>query len=108
MKRSKLLLADRRVRGSIAALIVLASAGSGFLASRFWPLATPPAPTLKVASSDASRPLADGKVPETNREPADAPEKPAGVSFVLLNPGTAEQPRDVEHNTPHSTAKKIG
>ena len=121
--RPKLLLADRRVRGTIAALVILAAASTGFLASRLWPLATPPVPTLKVTSSEAtalehdspstqvhvpsaSRALAGGNVPATKSELADVTEKPAGASFVLLNPGTAEQPRSVEEPAQQSTAKR--
>jgi len=120
--RPKSLSADRRVRGTVAALVILAAAGTGFLASRLWPLATPPVPTLKVTSSEAtalehspstqvdvpsaSRPLAGGNVPATKSELADVTEKPAGASFVLLNPGTAEQPRSVEEPAQQSTAKR--
>jgi hypothetical protein len=101
----------------MAALIILASAGTGFLASRLWPLATPPAPTLKVASSDAItvnheslqqidiRSASRALTPASKSEPTDVTEKPAGASFVLLNPGTSEQPRPFEESMQPSTAK---
>ena len=121
--RPKLLSADRRVRGTIAALVILAAASTGFLASRLWPLPISPAPKLKVAASDAiafnrdaptkqmdirsaSRAWTDGNVPVTKSERADATEKPPGASLVLLNPGTAEQPRSVEERAQQSTANR--
>ena len=115
--RLKLLSADRYANGAIVALIILASAGTGFLASRLWPLPTSLAPTLKITSADAtspgrqmdirpaSRALADGNVPSTKSEPVDVTENPAGVPFVLLNKGAAEQPRLLEESIQLSTAK---
>ena len=54
--RLKLLSAGRYANGAIVALIILASAGTGFLASRLWPLPTSLAPTLKITSADATSP----------------------------------------------------
>jgi len=118
-----LLSADRRVRGALAAFVILAAAGTGFLASRLWPLPISLAPTLKVVPSDAialdhdsptkqndirsaSRAIGDGNVQVTKSERADATEKPSVASLVLLNPGTAEQPRSVEERAQQSTANR--
>jgi hypothetical protein len=107
-------------RGTIAAVVILASAGTGFLASRLWPLSTPLAPVLKITSSDATvlkydspskqidahsalRAQADATVPATK---SDVTDNPAGVPFVLLNPGTAEQPPRVEDPTQPSMTQR--
>jgi hypothetical protein len=115
--RLKLLSAGRYANGAIVALIILASVGTGFLASRLWPLPTSLTPTLKITSADAtspgrqidirpaSRALADGTVPSTKSEPVDVTENPAGVPFVLLNKGATEQPRPFEEGVQLSTAK---
>jgi hypothetical protein len=117
--RPKLLPADRCARGTIATLVILSSAGTGFLANRLWPLPTFLAPTLKANSSgtavlkehndirSAPPALADRNVPSTKGEPVDVTENPAGAPFVLLNPGTAEQPREVKGSTLRPTAKSL-
>jgi hypothetical protein len=121
-ERINLLSADRYARGTLVALVILASLGTGFLASRLWPLPASPAPTLEVTSSDAtvhthdspskqfavrsaSRALAVGNAPSAKTEPVDVTENSAGAPFVLLNPDTADQPREVEESTQRSTAE---
>jgi hypothetical protein len=107
-------------RGAIAAVVILASAGTGFFASRLWPLSTPLAPVLKITSSDATvlkydspskqidahSAQADATVPATK---SDVTDNPAGVSFVPLNPDIAEQPRRVEDpSQPSMTQRSDG
>lgn len=94
------------LRGLAFATVIIACAGTGFFASRLWPLPTSLTPTLKVASSDATRPkeqvlstsqpLGDVKQPPSKHEAPGPTKNPDPESFVLLNPGTTEQPRELE------------
>jgi hypothetical protein len=100
--------------GLMFATVIVACGASGFLASRLWPLPASLNPGLKVASADptglkepdgprrsidvraTARSVGDGPHLAPEHETADATEKPVHAALVLLNPRTAEQPRELD------------
>jgi hypothetical protein len=99
-------------RSLMFATVIVACAGSGFIASRLWPLPASINPGLKVASADPTgfkkpdeprrsidvrspaRPRDDGQPLTPQHEATDATERPVHAALVLLNPHTAEQSRE--------------
>jgi hypothetical protein len=110
-------------RGLMFATVIVACAGSGFIASRLWPLPASINPGLKVASADptdlaepvrprrsidvrsAARSQIEGAQLAREHEARDATEKPVHAALVLLNPHTAEQPHELEQAIERPTAK---
>jgi hypothetical protein len=101
-------------RSLMFATVIVACAGSGFIASRLWPLPASINPGLKVASvdpTDLTEPVrprrsidvrsaalsqVEGAQLAPQHEARDAAEKPVHAAVVLLNPHTAEQPREFD------------
>jgi hypothetical protein len=101
-------------RSLMFATVIVGCAGSGFIASRLWPLPASINPGLKVASADSTalrepdgprrsidvhstaRPRTETPQLAPEREATDATEKPVHAALVLLNPHTAEQPRELD------------
>lgn len=101
-------------RSLMFATVIVACAGSGFIASRLWPLPVSLNPGLKVPSVDptdltepvrprrsidvrsAARSQVEGAQLTPQHEARDFTEKPVHAAVVLLNPHTAEQPRELD------------
>ena len=112
-------------RSLMFATVIVACAGSGFFASRLWPLPTPINPGLKVASADptalteperprrsivvrsAARSQVEGAQLAPQHEATDAAETPVHAALVLLNPHTAEQPREFEEAPERPTVQGV-
>jgi hypothetical protein len=109
-------------RSLMFATVIVACAGSGFLASRLWPL---PAfnPGLKVASADPTGPKEADRLRRSidvrsaarsrdeapqlapERGATDATERPVHAALVLLNPHSAEQPREFDEAIERATVE---
>jgi hypothetical protein len=99
-------------RGLMFATVIVACAGSGFIASRLWPLPASLTPAQKIALAGPTglkepaqprrsidvhstvRSRAEGPQFAPEHESTDATEKPVHAAFVLLNPNAAEHPRE--------------
>ena len=110
-------------RSLMFATVIVACAGSGFIASRLWPLPASINPGLKVASADSTglkqpdeprrsidarstaRSAAEAPPLAAHHEATDATEKPVHAAVVLLNPHTADQPREVDEAIERPTVK---
>ena len=106
------------LRGLIFATVTFACAAAGLVASRLWPLPESLTPTLKVGSFDvarrseqerpsqpiedtaAARSLADRSQAAAKHEVSPPSESPPAPSLVLLNPGAADEPPEVEQASP--------
>jgi hypothetical protein len=102
------------LRGLIFAAVTFACAAAGLVASRLWPLPESLTPTLKIGSFDVAgrgeqnrpsqsiedtseaRPLADRSQAAAKHEVSRPSEGPAATSLILLNPGAADEPPEVE------------
>jgi hypothetical protein len=105
------LTADRCARACIAAVVILASAGTGFVASRLWPLPASLTHSILKAQQTSPTALATPKpldIPSPphfamavapSSEPVVSPSIPTSMSFTVINP-------DVAAELPHVAAEQ--